>query len=170
VGRAVNGWRFPAQPIGVYGADYLHRASVAYNGLGANVAEDAVYPAVMTDDAGNPLDSGARYTLHFDRSQLPPARAFWSLTLYNEHRFLAENPIDRCALGDRDKLTFNADGSLDLYIQRTDPGRDTRANWLPTPQAGAFSLVMRLYWPKPGATNGEWTPPVLRRLDGGTKS
>ena len=60
------------------------------------------------------------------RQKLPPARAFWSLTLYNDKQFLAANPIDRFAIGDRDALKFNADGSLDLYIQRESPGQGAR--------------------------------------------
>ena len=74
--------------------------------------------------------------LHFDKDQIPPVRAFWSLTMYNERQFFAANPIDRYAIGDRDKLEFNADGSLDLYIQRDSPGRTRRVNWLPAPAAG----------------------------------
>jgi hypothetical protein len=64
-----------------YGADYLRRAGVAFGGLGANTPEDAIYPTTFADADGKPYDSGQKYVLHFDKDQLPPARAFWSLTI-----------------------------------------------------------------------------------------
>ena len=75
-------------------------------------------PRQLTDADGKPFSSGNRYVLHFNKDELPPVRAFWSLTMYNERQNFAANPIDRYAIGDRDKLAFNPDGSLDLYIQR----------------------------------------------------
>ncbi len=135
--------------IGTYGTDYLHRAGVAYGGYGANVPQDAIYPTTYVDQDGKPLDSAKRYILHFDKDSIPPVNAFWSLTMYNERQLFAANPIHRYAIGDRDKLKFNADGSLDLYIQRTSPGKDKESNWLPTPAKGAFSLGMRLTGQKP---------------------
>jgi hypothetical protein len=161
--RSVNGWQTPTAPIGTYGTDYLRRAAVAWSGLGANTVEDAVYPGMIVDADGSPLDSAKRYTLHFEKDGLPPARAFWSLTLYNDRQFLAANPIERYAIGDRDKLGWNADGSLDLYIQRDPPGVENLANWLPSPETGSFLLTLRLYWPKPEALDGRWNPPPLKR-------
>jgi hypothetical protein len=87
--------------------------------------------------------------------------AFWSLTVYDERRFFADNPISRYALSGRDDLVFNGDHSLDLWIQRDDPGAGRSANWLPTPRQGTFSLVLRLYWPKPEVVNGAWLPPPI---------
>jgi hypothetical protein len=164
--RVVNGWLMTDPPIGTYGTDYLRRAAVAYAGLGANLPEDAAYPFLLTDADGTPLDSGRRYVLHFDRGQMPPARAFWSLTLYDERQLFAANPIDRNAIGDRDNLQFHDDGSLDLYIQRENPGEGREANWLPAPARGSFSMNLRVYWPKPEMLDGTWKPPALRRADG----
>jgi hypothetical protein len=161
--RVVNGWMMTDPPIGTYGTDYLRRAAIAYFGLGANLAEDAAYPCMLTEADGTPLDSAKRYVLHFDKGQTPPARAFWSLTLYNERQFFADNPINRYAIGDRDKLVFNADGSLDLYIQRESPGDGKDANWLPAPASGPFSLNLRIYWPRPEVLDGTWKPPALQR-------
>lgn len=161
--RRVNGWMIVDQPVGTYGTDYLRRAAVAYGGLGANLIEDATYPGMFTEADGTPFDSTKRYVLHFDKGQTPPARAFWSLTLYNDKQFFADNPIDRYAIGDRDKLVYNPDGSLDLYIQRENPGGAKEANWLPTPAGGSFSLTMRIYWPKPEALDGTWKAPALQR-------
>jgi hypothetical protein len=161
----VDGWGMLGSPIGTYGTDYLKRAFIAYMGLGANVVEDAIYPTARLQVDGKPFDSSARYTVRFTKQQLPPARAFWSLTLYNDKQFLAANPIDRFAIGDRDALKFNADGSLDLYIQRDSPGKEHDSNWLPTPANGSFSMNLRLYWPRPEALDGTWTPPAVKRLD-----
>lgn len=162
-GNTANGWRTNMTAIGTYGADYLHRAGVAYAGLGANVIEDAIYPSAFTDADGKPLSSDQRYVLHFSKEQIPPARAFWSLTLYDQRQLFTANPIDRYAIGDRDKLKFAADGSLELYIQRESPGKDKEANWLPAPASGPFSMNLRLYWPRIEALDGRWTaPPVVR--------
>jgi hypothetical protein len=40
----------------------------------------------------------------------------------------------------------NSDGSIDLYIQKDNPGSDKESNWLPAP-AGKFILMLRMYWP-----------------------
>lgn len=164
-GQHANGWRTNMTAIGTYGADYLHRAGVAYAGLGANVIEDAIYPSAFTDSEGKPLRSDQRYTLRFSKDQLPPVRAFWSLTMYDERQLFTANPIGRYAIGDRDKLQFGSDGSLELYIQRESPGKDKEANWLPTPATGQFSMNLRLYWPEAEALDGRWTPQPVKRLD-----
>src|SRR5262249_61788256 len=102
----------------------------------------------MADSDGKPYDSGKKYVIQFPKGQLPPVRAFWSLTMYNDKQFFTANPIDRFAIGDRDKLNLNADDSLTLYVQRDSPGKDREANWLPAPKEGGFSMNLRLYWPK----------------------
>jgi hypothetical protein len=163
-GTAVGNWRMMMPPIGTYGADYFRRALIAYGGLGANVIEDAIYPTTYVDADGKPYDSSAKYTIHFAPDQVPPVRAFWSLTMYNDQQFLTDNPIDRYAIGDRDPLTFASDGSLTLYIQRESPGKDNQSNWLPAPKSGGFSMNLRLYWPRPQALDGRWTPPPVTRV------
>lgn len=171
-GVLANGWRTNLSAIGTYGADYLHRASVAYGGLGANVVEDAVYPTAFADADGQPFTSDRRYLLRFTKEQIPPVRAFWSLTMYDERQLFTANPINRYAIGDRDQLKFNSDGSLDIHIQKESPGGDKEANWLPSPQTGTFTMNLRLYWPTAEVLNGSWTPPpVLRQeLGGGSRA
>jgi hypothetical protein len=158
-----DGWSYAQANVGTYGNDYLMRAFIAYAGLGALPPEEAIYPSAVTDKEGQPLTGASRYVLHFDKSQLPPAQAFWSLTMYGADQFFIANPIHRYAIGDRDKLAFNADGSLDLYIQKDSPGADKQSNWLPAP-AGPFSMNLRLYLPRPQATDGRWQVPALQRL------
>ncbi|MFM0278777.1 DUF1254 domain-containing protein [Paraburkholderia sediminicola] len=165
IGVATHGWRTNLTTIGTYGTDYLGRAAVAFAGLGANTVEDAVYPTAVTDADGQPFNSDKAYVLHFDKDQIPPARAFWSLTMYNEEQFFAANSQNRYAIGDRDPLKYNPDGSLDIYIQRQSPGADKESNWLPAPANGAFTMNLRLYWPKREVLLGQWSPPAVKRLD-----
>jgi hypothetical protein len=163
MGARCNGWRTRDYPAGTWGSSYLRRAAAAMRGIGASAPEDAIHVVGEADSEGRPLDSAAQYTLHFERAELPPANAFWSLTMYDTQMCYAWNAIERYAIGDRDVLWFNADGSLDLYLQHGSPGEAKESNWLPTPPAGAFIPVLRLYWPKEQALEGRWNPPGLRR-------
>ena len=42
---------------------------------------------------------------------------------------------------------------LDIYLQHDSPGKDKESNWLPA-DAGAFNVMMRMYWPKESVLNG----------------
>jgi len=132
-------------------------------GLGANLPADAVYPLSIADADGKPLDGANNYVMHFEQSELPPVSAFWSVTMYDAAGYQVPNLLNRFAIGDRDPLKFNADGSLDLYIQSNSPGADREANWLPSPKSGQLGLTMRLYAPKPPVLEGNWAPPPVRR-------
>ncbi|MEZ4883949.1 MAG: DUF1254 domain-containing protein [Chitinophagales bacterium] len=156
-----NGWMFVREGIGTYGTDYLRRAYIDFIALGACIPEDAVYPNCTLDANNKPLDAQNNYQIHFEANQIPPARAFWSLTAYNADEFLVENELNRFALGDRDDLKYNKDGSLDLYIQSESPSKENLSNWLPIPQRGAFSLTLRVYWPKEEVLNGDWEIPFV---------
>ena len=155
----VNGWTLH-RGLGTYGSDYGKRALVALVGLGANLDDDAIYPHTGVDGKGEPLDGAKRYVLHFAAGQTPPARAFWSLTMYNDRQYFADNAIDRYAIGDRDPLRFNDDGSLDLWLQHENPGPERESNWLPAPE-GSFHVILRIYWPAPQALDGSWTAPPI---------
>ena len=161
--RVVNGWQMNTDTIGVYGDYYLKRAIIAMIGLGANPPEDAVYPMSVSDADGKPLASENNYVLHFAKQELPPGEAFWSLTMYDAEGYPVANAINRYAIGDRDALKYNPDGSLDIFIQHDSPGREEGSNWLPAPKSGAMSLAMRLYAPKAEAIDGRWNPPPLKR-------
>ena len=164
LGTVTNGWTFTTQNIGTYGTSYKQRAIIAMAGLGANLPEDAVYPTAFVDGNGQRLSGANHYVLHFDKGQLPPADAFWSITLYDKDGFQVANPIDRFAIGDRDGLAFNVDGSLDIYVQSDSPGADKQANWLPAPKDGPFALTMRIYSPRREVLDGTWSPPPVKAL------
>jgi DNA sulfur modification protein DndE len=158
-----NGWSIARNGIGTYGTDYAKRAAVAFGGLGANLPEDAIYPGTSVDESGNTLNGSGKYVLHFDKGQEPPAKAFWSLTLYDKGGHFVDNPINRYAIGDRSHLKTNPDGSTDIYIQNVSPGKDKESNWLPAP-AGEFNLLLRVYNPKPAMLDGSWKPGPVKKV------
>ncbi len=164
-GVPVNGWRVPPMILGNYGSDYGVRAVVALIGLGANLPQDAVYPSAFVDEGGAPFDGANRYVIHFDKGAAPPVDAFWSVTLYGEDGFFIANPINRYGISSWMPLKKNADGSVDIYVQRASPGKDKESNWLPAGEK-AFNLTLRMYWPKekpPSILDGSWKPPAVKR-------
>ena len=162
--RVANGWSMNTDTMGVYGNYYLKRAIVAQLGLGANVPEDAIYPLNLGDESGKPLDGANKYTITFEKGAAPPVNAFWSITLYDSEGFQVGNVLNRFAVSSWMPFKYNADGSLDLYFQNENPGKDKEANWLPAPK-GPFNLTMRLYSPKSEALTGKWNPaPVVRTV------
>jgi hypothetical protein len=163
LGRPAAGWRMNTDSMGVYGNYYLKRAIVAMVGLGANQPEDAIYPLNVADADGNPLNGENNYVLHFSKDELPPVDAFWSVTMYDADGFQCANEINRFAISSWMPLKYNADGSLDLYLQNANPGSDKEANWLPAPK-GILGVTMRLYAPKMAALTGEWNPPAIKRV------
>ncbi len=163
LGDHINGWQVTLD-MGRYGTRYTYRAAWTFFGVGGNLIEDACYPLAVTDGTGEKLDSAHRYALHFDRDQLPPVNAFWSLTMYDPESYLVPNALDRYALGDRSGLRYDDDGSLTLALQSEPPDASPEANWLPTPPQGAFKVALRLYSPKPQVASGSWQPPPLTRI------
>lgn len=161
LGYDANGWQMTTKSVGVYGNDYLQRATINLIGLGANPYEQAIYPLNTMDKNGKPPEGGKKYVMHFDKDQLPPVEAFWSITMYDEEGFHVENSLNRFAIGDRDELKFNDDGSLDIYLQHESPGKDKEPNWLPSPAKGNLGITMRLYAPKQQVLDGEWKPPYI---------
>lgn len=161
--RRHRGWLLPAKGIGTPSADPLLRASVARTALGANVRAEAIYPQAETDRGGRPLDGAHRYVLRFAPGQLPPVKAFWSLTMYGADRFLIDNAIGRYALGNRSSgLRRDRDGGLTILLQHDPPPPGQQANWLPAP-AARFLLSLRLYEPQASVLADHWPlPPITR--------
>ncbi len=160
--NVVNGWQMNIDTMGVYGNFYVKRAIVAMVGLGANAAEDAVYPLAMADADGDAFDGATDYVLRFAADELPPVDAFWSLTMYDGEGFQIPNALDRFAIGDRDALQFGPDGSLELYLQHSSPGAERESNWLPS-APGPLGLTLRLYAPQRPVLDGTWNPPPVHK-------
>jgi len=165
--KTTNGWLYFTTGVGTFGTDYVLRAMANALGPGWNRPQDAVYPLSQKDAHGAAYDGAKyKYVVHFAKGQLPPAKAFWSLTMYDTDFFFVPNSIHRYDLARRDHLITNPDGSVDLYLQAASPGKGKEPNWLPAPR-GKFALVLRLYWPPqspPSILDGTWTPPPVTRV------
>lgn len=158
-----KGWIYPYH-TGVYGADYENRAYVSKYFLGAGLPQEAVHPRAFTDANGAPLNGGSRYTLRFAKTELPPVNGYWSLSLHNSRSSKVKNSLNRFALGDRDKLAYGKDGSLEIYIQKDRPEPSKVSNWLPAPAGEDFSLKMSLYWPEDSVLNNQWRMPGVQQV------
>jgi hypothetical protein len=150
---------------GNFSSDYKARAQVALSGLAALPGSEAVYMRITPPAGAAGFSGGNAYRLSFTKAQLPPAKAFWSLSMYEvtpaRQLYFTENPIKRYAINDRTPgLIYRPDGGLDIWISAADPGPDKRANWLPSPAAGPFAMILRGYLPKPEMLNGTYKPPA----------
>jgi hypothetical protein len=161
--KPVEGWQVAPAKIANAGTDYGLRGAVALIGLGANIADDAIYPNAYDDSENQPLNGANNYVLHFEKGQTPPTNAFWSLTMYDAQSFFVENSLNRYNISAWMPLKYNADGSLDIYIQKDSPGKAKESNWLPA-AAEDFSVTLRVYWPKEEMVNGTWKAPGIKKV------
>ncbi|UGT42493.1 DUF1254 domain-containing protein [Nocardia yamanashiensis] len=145
--------------------NYLYRFAGAVMGILGLPGAEAMYFPLTNDSSGAKLNGGSQYTLTFPAGQLPPVKAFWSVTMYKlPEILLAANPIDRYLINSPmlPNLVRNPDGGITLYLQQTSPGPDREANWLPTPPAD-FEMILRTYWPEQAISDGSWTPPKVQK-------
>jgi hypothetical protein len=160
--KTVNGWMNPLN-LGAYGTDYDTRAVVAWLGLGALTAPDAVYPSAFLDGDGKPLDISQKYLMQFEKDQMLPCNAAWSIAIY-QGNYYVRNATNKYDVAPWMPLQYNADGSLDVYIQPESPGTGREANWLPSPPGGPMNLTIHCYWPKEAFLNGTYKVPPLRKV------
>ncbi|MGZ4687669.1 DUF1254 domain-containing protein [Oryzihumus sp.] len=167
-GGVGNGWR--AHPRtggsgGIGGDPHLTRAVAAMTDLGADLPEDAIGLTLDRDPAGGPLLGARGYVLRFDADQLPPADAFWSITVLDPSGAPWSSRLGptggRTDARAVETLPRCADGSVEVRLQYGEPGGPRREQWLPTPEGG-FSVRLCLYSPRREALDGSWMPPPLR--------
>lgn len=167
LGVTQNGWMQVSGAFGTREAmqgKYLTRAAAAYFGLWGNTLEEAFYPETSVDENSKALDgSKHNYTLHFTKDEIPPVKAFWSLSMYKlPEQLFIENSINRYVISSATEgLKYNEDGSLDIYIQKESPGVEQESNWLPA-YDGLFSLQARLYWPEPSKLDPLYVMPKVK--------
>lgn len=144
--------------------DPRRRTVGALLGIYGNSREEALYPTYRVDASGQPLDaSKASYALRFEKGKLPPAKAFWSVTMYDgATKLLIDNPLKRYLINSAmlPALKKDPDGGLSLTLAAASPGKRKESNWLPAPN-GPFYAVLRIYNPEPAAWDGTWKEPKL---------
>ena len=156
---ASGGWLIPKSNIGDYGTDYPFRAQVAMIGLGANTPDEAIYPTGITDSTGGLLNGANDYRITFPPGEAPPAKYFWSLTVYDSNGYLIAEPDRPLLARPEPPAAWRSSRTARSWSRSPETNRPTDdVNWLPTPDAG-FRLNLRLYGPRKAALNGDWTPP-----------
>jgi hypothetical protein len=168
---AGNGWQ-RQENGGTWGTDWFGRAQAAAIYIFVNDYHEATYSIRGTDANGDLLQGRYRYTMRFDKDQLPPVDrtrgGFWSLTMYDRDYFMMPtSPNGRHNIGtvnlDASELRFAADGSLTLILSHDEPqDADGKANWLPAP-AEQFALLVRTYVPTEPILDGRYKLPDVER-------
>jgi hypothetical protein len=150
-----------------FGDDVEFRCAVNYGGIWWNSSAEVVYYMGFFDKDGDALNGDHFYTIHYQPEDLPIQHvdAYWSLTLLSLPDFrVVPNDLERYNLNNVSELTYEADGSLTLYLASALPPDVPASNWLPTPIGKPFVLNHRLYVPKPEVLSGEWYVPPIEKV------
>ena len=164
-----NGWQRTNPHIGNWGTDYWNEALYMKHGFYAgHTTAEAFYIVPKSREGHGYFKGSHKYKIHFAKDSLPPLKekGFWSITA-NETPgyFLIPNPIHRYAIRDRIKgLKYNADGSLDIYIQADSPGPQGESNWLPIAK-GESTTTFRVYLPKQPLLEGTYKLPPIQTIE-----
>ncbi len=128
-------------------------------------AEEAVYPALKTAD-GQPLLASKHYVLRMSKAQLPPAKAFWSTTLYDAKNFyLIPNERMKYSVGENAGMQLDKDGGIEIHVSRTQPAGVPAANWLPSGDIDQeLNLRLRVYQPDLDKMKAWKTPDIVEVL------
>ncbi len=157
-GQITNGPWATAKTYGSTEADALTRARVALSGLLALPAKEAMYFTAKTDSAGRPLDGRCTYRLMGG----PMPGDWWSVTLYQGEGWLVPNRQNRWSAGSGD-FPGSRIKEWTIFVG---PRPQSYGAWVPTGDAAAFDLTLRLYHPsaKTIATPGDAVLPRIDRI------
>jgi hypothetical protein len=111
-------------------------------------ADQAMYPGIATTD-GKPMNAQHDYVIRMTKDQLPPAIAFWSLTLYDaKEGFFIPNKEKKYSVGENAGMKLNAKGGIEVYVAAKQPKGVPAENWLPmTRENLELDVIMRVYQP-----------------------
>lgn len=164
-----NGWnRMPADAT-LPGSDYYIRARLAHWGMGANPPKAATYLSGFVDKDGDNLNGKQKYIIHFGKDELPPLKedGYWSVSVYTlGELYLIPNEAGIYKIGSENKLLYNEDGSLDLWIQSEKPEEKWVNNWLPTVTEDDYEIAFRIFVPGDEVVDGRWNPPFIQKNKG----
>jgi hypothetical protein len=128
-------------------------------------AYQAVYiPAATTD--GKEMVAQHDYVLRMSKDELPPATAFWSLTLYDlENGFFIPNDRKKYSVGENAGFRLNDDGGIEIYISAEKPEGVPEENWLPiNRQDIGLNGMFRIYVPDVEKMK-TWETPQFERIE-----
>ena len=128
-------------------------------------AAEAVYPALSTID-GAPMNAMHDYEIRMTKEALPPAKVFWSVTLYDvENGFFIPNDHKKYSVGENGGMKLDADGGITIAIAAEKPKDVPEENWLPIERGDyAIGPIMRLYVPDIEKYQN-WIPPKAEQID-----
>ena len=111
-------------------------------------ATEAVYPSISTAD-GAPMNAMNDYIIRMAPDELPPATAFWSLTLYDtQNGFFMPNDRKKYSVGENAGMKLGADGGIAIHIAAEQPADVPEENWLPLVRGDyGIDVIMRIYEP-----------------------
>ena len=111
-------------------------------------AVEAVYPSIATTD-GQPMNAQKDYVIRMTADELPPAKAFWSMTLYDtENGFFIPNDRKKYSVGENGGMQLDEDGGIAVYVAAEKPEGVPEENWLPLNRGDyGIDVVLRLYVP-----------------------
>jgi hypothetical protein len=111
-------------------------------------AYQAIYIPAATKD-GKPMNAQHDYVLKMSWDELPPATAFWSLTLYDlENGFFIPNERKKYSVGENAGYKLNADGGIEIVVSATKPNGVAEENWLPIKREDmGINGMFRIYVP-----------------------
>jgi len=134
------------QPKGKTNLDTLVATSVI--GPIGLPADEAEYPPIVTAD-GKKLNAMHDYVIRMTKAQLPPAKAFWSVTLYDlQNGFFIPNDRKKYSVGDNAGMKLDKDGGISIYIAAQKPVGVPEENWLPINRKDEdLSINLRIYVP-----------------------
>jgi len=127
-------------------------------------ASEAVYPPVTTKD-GQPMNAQHDYVIRMSKDELPPAQAFWSLTLYDSaNGFFIPNERKKYSVGENAGMKLNADGGIEIYVAAEKPVGVPEENWLPINRKDEnLDVILRIYVPDLEKYKN-WSPPKAEML------
>lgn len=165
--RTQNGWFYGPSNWGrmAVDGDFLGRAGTqAFSGVTEHLIEESVKLRTFVDSDGAPLNGDNKYVIRFSKEQIPVAKSFWSVTLYDQNFNLVFNEAGRYSFGDKvPGLVYGQDGSLEIYIQADKPEGDKAANWLPSTKGKDFNLFLRTYFPGPTLLDQSYVAPAVHK-------
>jgi len=127
-------------------------------------AAEALYPPIVTAD-GKPMNAQHDYVIRMSKKDLPPAKAFWSVTLYDlQNGFFIPNDRKKYSVGENGGMKLDKDGGIAIYIAAQKPNGVPEENWLPINRKDEdLGAIMRIY--VPDLENMKtWSPPKAEKV------